>query len=144
MIVRACAAIMQKRKRILITQRKSDQTFPLKWELPGGHIEPNESRESCLKREIREELGVRITSLKPYCSRRLRIGENTLLIYYYLCRIVKGKLRRLDVADFRWIEPSEHEAYDLVSPDRIVLQKLSKNRVRQRVPTSLVTRTGLL
>jgi 8-oxo-dGTP diphosphatase len=125
MMERACAAIIQRGVKVLVSQRLSDQTFPLKWELPGGHIERKESKESCLKREIKEELGVRIIALRPYCTRRCRIGKRTLLIYYYLCRIGSGRLRKLEVRNFRWIEPSQHKAYDFVSPDRSVLQKLS-------------------
>lgn len=125
MTAKACAAIMRRGSNVLVTKRKSSQTFPLKWELPGGHIEPNESRESCLKREIKEELGVRITALKPYCTRRYGSGENTLLIYYYLCRIASGRVRKLEVKDFKWIEPSQHKNYDFISTDRSVLQKLS-------------------
>lgn len=125
MTAKACAAIMRRGSKVLVTKRKSSQTFPLKWEFPGGHIEPNESRESCLRREIKEELGVQITALKPYCTRRYGSGENALLIYYYLCRIASGRVRKLEVKDFKWIEPSQHEDYDFISTDRSVLQKLS-------------------
>jgi 8-oxo-dGTP diphosphatase len=83
MMERACAAIIQRGVKVLVSQRLSDQTFPLKWELPGGHIERKESKESCLKREIKEELGMRITALRPYYTRKWRIGKRSLLIYYY-------------------------------------------------------------
>ena len=126
MIIEACAAIIQRRSRVLVTQRKSGQRFPLKWELPGGHIEPNESKKACLRREIKEELGVHITALKPFCKRKTRVGKDTILVHFYGCRISHGKLRRLDVQDFRWIQPSQYALYDFVPPDRSVLRRLSK------------------
>ncbi len=132
MTVRACAAIIQKNGKILITQRKRNQTFPLRWELPGGRIEPRESRESCLKREIKEEVGVCITAPRLYCTRRFRIKKNTLQIYYYLCRIMRGKPRRLEVNRLRWIAPSQHKNYNFLSPDRSVLERLVEDTVRAR------------
>jgi 8-oxo-dGTP diphosphatase len=126
-MARACAAIILNGTKILITQRKSNQTFPLRWELPGGHIEPHESNESCLRREIKEELGVQITVPGLYSTEKSRIGKNTLLIYYYLCRIASGKLRKLEVKDFRWIDPPQYEAYDLLLPDKKVLEKLARS-----------------
>jgi len=126
MVVEACAAIILRGGRVLVTQRKSDQTFPLRWELPGGHIEPNESKEACLQREIKEELGVRTTVLKPFCKRKARIGRDRVLIYYYLCRIAHGKVKQLEVQDFRWIHPSRYlTLYDLAPSDKRVLQRLS-------------------
>jgi len=129
MKVRACAAIILKRGKVLITQRRNDQSFPLKWELPGGHIEPNENRESCVKRELKEELGGRITKLRLFASRETTIGNDIMLIHYYLCKLANGGLKRLEVNDFKWIEPSRYELYDLGPPDKSVLQKLSKTRV---------------
>ena len=136
---RACAAIIQKGRTVLVTQRKANQTFPLKWELPGGHVERNESKEACLRREIREELGVQITALRPYSERIHRTGRTSLVIYYYLCRIVRGRPKRLDVRNFRWIRPTEHVFYDFISTDRSVLRKLlseSRYTVKDRQSTS--------
>jgi len=124
--VRACAAIILKRGKVLISQRRSDQSFPLKWELPGGHIEPNESKETCLKRELEEELGGHITALKLFASRETTIRNYTILIHYYLCKLRDGKLKKLEVNDFRWIEPSKYALYDLGPPDKSVLRKLLK------------------
>jgi 8-oxo-dGTP diphosphatase len=122
----ACAAIIEKDSRVLVTQRKANQTFPLKWELPGGHVERNETRQACLRREINEELGVHIAALRPYCTRKYETGGNRLTIYYYRCRIASGRPRKLEVRNFRWIEPARHTIYDFISTDRSVLRKLSK------------------
>ena len=139
MMERACAAIIRKGQRVLVTQRKADQTFPLKWELPGGHVERNESKEACLRREIREELGVHIAALRPYCKRIHRTGLTSLVIYYYLCRIARGRPKRLDVSNFIWIKPTQHSTYDFISTDRSVLRKLlseSRYTVKDRQSTS--------
>ena len=53
--VEACCAIIQDKGRILIAQRKADDTLALHWEFPGGKVEAGESLESCVIREIQEE-----------------------------------------------------------------------------------------
>jgi len=55
------AAVLQQDSRILICQRRRDMQFPLKWEFPGGKVEPGESLQAALVRELGEELGVDAT-----------------------------------------------------------------------------------
>ena len=52
------AGILEQDRRILICKRRSDQTHPLKWEFPGGKMEPGETPQQALIRELREELGI--------------------------------------------------------------------------------------
>ena len=58
-MVQVVAAILQKDGRILVGQRTPEQSHPLKWEFPGGKVEPGESPEQALARELEEELGIR-------------------------------------------------------------------------------------
>lgn len=63
----ACAIIRDPRQHVLVTQRSATMKLPLKWEFPGGKIEPNESAETCLIREIKEELliDIKLINLLP-------------------------------------------------------------------------------
>ncbi len=54
-----CAIILFQNK-ILVTQRSESMKLPLKWEFPGGKLEPGESEEACIIREIKEELNLNI------------------------------------------------------------------------------------
>jgi 8-oxo-dGTP diphosphatase len=53
------AAVIESESRILICQRRKEDRFPLQWEFPGGKVEPGETLEQALARELQEELGVR-------------------------------------------------------------------------------------
>ena len=70
MIKRVAAAIIEKNGRILIAQRKLGSSLGGRWEFPGGKLESEETPEQCLKRELKEELGIEIreTELTPHIS----------------------------------------------------------------------------
>src|SRR3974377_409299 len=57
-MVQVVAAIIERDGRILVGQRMPGQSHPLKWEFPGGKVEPGETPEQALARELEEELGV--------------------------------------------------------------------------------------
>lgn len=59
-LIQVTCAIIRFDERILAVQRSESMSLPLKWEFPGGKIEPNESQEECIKREIREEISIEI------------------------------------------------------------------------------------
>jgi 8-oxo-dGTP diphosphatase len=124
MAVIACAAIIRRRNKLLITQRKPDQTYAFKWEFPGGRLEKGESKETCVKREIREELGIQIVSPAFYCTLRYRMGKSLLVIHYFLCKVTSGRIKKLEVEDFKWIEPKQFDDRALLHPDRTVLRML--------------------
>ena len=64
----AAAIILDKQSRMLITIRNNDPGKG-KWDLPGGFVDPNETIEECLEREVYEELNIKLSSVKYYCSR---------------------------------------------------------------------------
>jgi 8-oxo-dGTP diphosphatase len=110
--------------RILLTQRRADQPMPLKWELPGGKIEPGEAPTEALAREIEEELGclAEVGSIDdvifhPY-------AEFDLLMLVYRCALT-GAPRALEVAALAWVDPADLGAYDLLPADRPLADRLA-------------------
>jgi mutator protein MutT len=96
---------------VLVCQRPSDTTFPGYWEFPGGKLEPGESLEQCLVREVREELGIDIrpvAALTPvehdYPSARIRLHP-------YLCVHTGGDPQPLGCQALRWIDPARLSEY---------------------------------
>ena len=63
-LIKVVCAIININNKILAVQRSQTMNQPLKWEFPGGKIEPGESFEDCIKREIKEELNIEIVLLK--------------------------------------------------------------------------------
>jgi len=118
------AAIIRKRGRILITQRPLEGMLGGLWEFPGGKRERGESLEECLKREIREELGIEIEVGSPFHSVNHAYTHFRITLHTFECRQTAGRIRKLDVADYRWVRPAELSQYAFPKADRVILERL--------------------
>jgi len=122
-----CAAVIRRGNKLLVTQRKRDQTHPLRWEFPGGQLDRGEGEEACVKREINEELGVRVNSATYYCTLKYRPRGERFVIHYFLCKVTSGRIRKLEIENFKWIVPGQFDDRVLLQPDKQVLRRLMIN-----------------
>ncbi|MFP1626807.1 (deoxy)nucleoside triphosphate pyrophosphohydrolase [Streptomyces sp. 5K101] len=111
------AGAVYDRGRLLAARRSAPEELAGRWELPGGKLEPGESPEQALVRELREELGVETEPME-------RIpGEWPLKPGYVLqvwtVRLVSGRPRALQDHDqLRWLAPHESDDVDWLDQDR--------------------------
>ena len=125
----AIAAIIRKNNKILIAQRKKDSWLePNKWEFPGGKVEPSETYEKCLIREIKEELGITISIDKLFLkTTHIYVKNNQdlpITIIAYLTDWLEGEVRNIDCQDSRWINIKDIKQYDFVAGDIPIINKL--------------------
>ena len=121
-------AIIVKEKKILIAQRKPEDSFGEYWEFPGGKVEFGESIEDCLIREAEEELGISIRPERLLEKGFHRYPEKTLHLYFYLCRWVKGDAKKIDCHDFAWVAPEELKNYQFPPADDGIIEELIRNQ----------------
>jgi len=121
------AAIIQRRGKILIAQRKPDGLLGGLWEFPGGTQEKGESLEECLRREIREELGVEIEVGELFATVQHAYSHFRITLRAFLCSLHRGRIRKLGIADFRWVSPEELEEFAFPKADRVIIQRLLAN-----------------
>jgi mutator protein MutT len=121
------AAIIRKDGLVLIAQRlPSSRLEPNKWEFPGGKLEPGETLEAGVIREIREELGIEITverlfMVHPYTY--VRDGRpSPIELHVFLARYVRGVARCLECQDFRWIRACELSSFPFVAGDQKIVE----------------------
>ena len=125
--VKVIAAIIRKESRILIGKRKVG-TFAGKWEFPGGKMEPGETPEQCLARELAEELGVEARIGKLFLSTRHAYSHMAIEFVTYEAEIVSGEPRLRDHNELRWVLPAELCLYDFPEADRPVVEKLMEQK----------------
>jgi 8-oxo-dGTP diphosphatase len=111
--------------RILITQRRADQALALRWEFPGGKVEPGEAPVAALERELREEIGVTVAVGRIWDVLFHAYPEFDLVMLVYACRIVGGSPRAVEVADLAWVATHDLARWDILPADRPLVERLS-------------------
>lgn len=117
-------AIIEHNNKILICQRSERMKLPLKWEFPGGKVETGESKEDCLKREIREELGLEIEVGSALTPVEHHYPEFSLCLYPFACKWRGGSLAIAEHAQAIWVDKSELQNYDWAEADVPVVNEI--------------------
>src|SRR5580704_13117649 len=122
--IRVVAAIIRRDGRLLITRRPDDVHLAGLWEFPGGKVEPDESLKTALIREIDEEIGVRIEVLDEFFQVEHHYPTRSVQLHFFDCRIVSGEPRALQVADLRWVRPTELDQFQFPEADQELIARL--------------------
>lgn len=115
----AAVALVDADRRILIAQRPEGKQLAGLWEFPGGKIEPGETPEQTLIRELREELDI---SVKEPCLAPLTFASHHyqdfhLLMPLYVCRRWEGTPRAIEHQAIRWVEPTRLREFPMPPAD---------------------------
>ncbi len=126
--VLAVAALIERDGRVLMSQRRADQSLPLLWEFPGGKIEIGESPEAALAREIREELGCEIAVGRVHDVVFFAYQGFDLVMLVYRAEIVAGAPAARQVAAVAWVAREQLPALDLPAADAPLARRLAAGR----------------
>lgn len=121
------AAVIEKDGKVLIAQRRKGSTLAGKWEFPGGKIEPGETAEACLKRELKEEFNIDAEIGKFIMASRFRYCLVPIELLAYRVKHVFGDFKANEHDQIRWVSPSELGSYDFMPADRPIVRMLSKD-----------------
>src|SRR5437588_9227566 len=112
------AALIERHGRILIGQRRSTDPHPLKWEFPGGKVEPPETPEHALIRELREELAIEASIAAEIARYNYQYPNRSRieLIFYRVLQF-DGEPRNQAFEQIAWEAPSELREYDFLDGD---------------------------
>jgi 8-oxo-dGTP diphosphatase len=126
--IRVAAAVVWRDGRVLLTRRPPGGPFGLKWEFPGGKLEPGETAEQALVRELREELGVGSVTRGTLAVETHEYVHGLVVELHF----VRCELDSLDftpspeVHEVRWSRPSEVDPAEVLEADRGFLAALVK------------------
>lgn len=114
-----CAVIEAADGRVLVAQRPAHKHLGLKWEFAGGKVEPGETPEVALLREIREELGGGITIVRSLPRFQHDYGDVLIEMIPFVCALNahESALHAHEHVALRWVAPNELHAIDLAPAD---------------------------
>lgn len=118
------AIIFNDRGEVLLAQRKSGLSQALKWEFPGGKLKPRETPENCLKREIKEELGMEIRIDRIFHAVNHSYSDKNILLIAYQAALVREGSLRTDHQTVHWCRIFDLLKYDLSEADIPIARKL--------------------
>ena len=121
--IEVVAAIIHRDGAYFATQRGYGE-FEGMWEFPGGKIEPGESREVALKREIQEELGVDIAIENLLCTTEYDYPSFHLTMHCYLCSIASGDIELREHKSALWLTSDRLDDVAWLPADKEVIDKL--------------------
>ncbi|MEN0056936.1 MAG: (deoxy)nucleoside triphosphate pyrophosphohydrolase [Mucilaginibacter sp.] len=128
MINVTCAIIVNADKQIFVAQRGPTMALPLKWELPGGKIEPSESEEDCLIREIKEELSIDIKIIKSLSANIHNYPKISIKLIPFICELIGGKIELKEHVQFKWLKKTELLDLDWAEADIPIVKNYIKSK----------------
>jgi len=114
------AALIFNKDRVLITSRYGGT----RWEFPGGKLEPGETLEDCIIREIEEELEIEVSVTRPFLSVDYEDDESSLTLHTFICKIISGQPSNPVGEVYAWARVRELGQFDFLPADRPVVRAL--------------------
>ena len=113
------------KKELFATQRGYGD-FKGGWEFPGGKLEPGETPQDCIVREIREELATEVKADKIIGVVEYDYPDFHLTMHCILCSVVSGSLKLLEHEDAKWLTLETLYSVDWLPADRLILGKIEE------------------
>lgn len=132
MIEVVAAVIERNDRRLLIGQRRRDDSSPLKWEFPGGKVRNGETAEAALHRELREELGAELTACVEIGRVRHHYAETDteLEIRFFAAALASSDVTGAVFERTAWVLPRELGEYDFLEANRALIAQLATGRIK--------------
>lgn len=116
-------AIILKEDRILVVQRSETMRLPLKWEFPGGKVNPGESEEDCILRELKEELNITVTIKKRLSPNIHDYGAFSIRLIPFVVEYVSGEVALAEHRAAAKVSREDLRELDFAAADLPVLEE---------------------
>lgn len=123
------ALISNQQGKILIDRRKTQGEMGGLWEFPGGKIEVGETIEECIKREIKEELGIEIIVGNHVVTISHRYEKFIVTLYVHDCQHLSGEPQALECDEILWVKSSELNQYQFPQANTQIIDILQKRGI---------------
>ncbi len=127
--IQVTAALVRREGRLLITLRPEGTHLEGHWEFPGGKLDPGETLEECVAREVEEETGLRIRVEEKAAEVVHHYPEKSVHLHFYRCRPAGGQARPIGCADLAWVLPAELTGYRFPPADARIIEDIATGRI---------------
>jgi 8-oxo-dGTP diphosphatase len=120
------AALIVKDAKVLVCQRTRHQSMPLKWEFPGGKVEPGEDHRDALRRELEEELGI-IAEVGPLVTtiQHTYAGGAGFELHFFVVHEFDGEIQNRIFRDVKWAEKADLPSLDFLEADVPLVRQIA-------------------
>ena len=136
-LIQVTAGVIARAGTVLVCQRLAGGHHPGKWEFPGGKVEPGESIEGAMCRELQEELGIRAeVGVVLWHTEHQYPGRDPFVLTFFAVPQYRGTISNRCFADVRWVAVGELGILDFLEGDREFIAQLQSGRVRPPASSS--------
>jgi 8-oxo-dGTP diphosphatase len=131
--MRVVAAVIERGdRRLLIGQRRRNDTSPLKWEFPGGKVQDGEVPETALARELREELGVTLRKCAEIARVTHKYADTVeeIEIQFFAAEIAEDVVVPKAFEQVHWVLPKELAEYEFLAANARLVGDLATGRIK--------------
>ncbi|HEY7531166.1 MAG TPA: 8-oxo-dGTP diphosphatase MutT [Nitrospiraceae bacterium] len=129
--IEVAAGVISRAGRYLIARRKPGMHLAGLWEFPGGKREKGETLEECLRRELWEELHIKVDQPVPFQTIRHEYPEKTVELHFFRCMIASGRPTPIESTEIKWVYPHQLKSKMFPPADGPVIVALRQQRKRR-------------
>lgn len=123
------AVIKNQQGKILIDRRKQSGEMGGLWEFPGGKIEPGETVEECIQREVKEELDIKIAVGDRLTTITHSYKTFNVTLYVHDCQYLSGQAKSLECEEIQWVKPAQMNQYQFPSANIQIINLLQQRGI---------------
>jgi 8-oxo-dGTP diphosphatase len=120
------AALYDSDGRVLIAERPAGKHMAGRWEFPGGKVDVGEAEAQALARELREELGIEVTSSRPFMRLTHSYDDRDVELSMWIVERYSGAPKSLDGQRLKWVQPARLLDEDILEADRAFVEALAR------------------
>ncbi|QBL08483.1 8-oxo-dGTP diphosphatase MutT [Rheinheimera sp. D18] len=123
-VIHVAVGVIMRDKQILLALRSAKQHQGGKWEFPGGKVEPSESVQQALLRELHEEIGINVTASCALMQLKYNYPEKTVLLDVWLVSEFTGEPQGREGQPLRWVTVAELSSIEFPDANQPIVQRL--------------------
>lgn len=125
-LIPVVVGVLRRAGKVLVAERPKDKPYSGYWEFPGGKVEPNETVEDALKREIKEELGVDVLSASPWITHQHDYPDKSVFLNLWCVDVFDGEPVGKESQQLRWVDCDEMFSLRLLEGNLVIRDALKQ------------------